>query len=181
MPTPFIYSPFDPLHYRIQALPICEASSIESLPDAAEAVAVWNLFWLSVPSIDSLLVHGADPNWNRHYTPVDGALGAITADAIADDPLRLKLLLHPTRFIDFFTHQDHSIFDCYYALGGKKWVDTVLRRATLAAERIGSWSPDWQHGEANVYSITGRSNDPLRGGDNLLQIPGADSPPPTAA
>lgn len=179
--TPYVYSPRPPSNYYISVLDQCEARFIDTLEDRQASAAAWNLFWLSVPEIDTLVLHGANHTWNRHYQPVPNAMSAVMADVVGDDPLRLKLLLHPVRFIEFFNHQDHSIFDCYTKLGGYRWVDTVLLRANQAAARIGAWSPDWSHGVANVYSISGKPHDPIRDGSEILQLSGTDKPPPSSA
>lgn len=98
--------------------------------------SVFNLFWLSVPAIDVLPVYGKKKTWFRHYAPVDGAMRAIVADAMADEALARKLRMHPSRFIEFFEREDHSIHDCYEALGGERWVRTVLERAERARRRM---------------------------------------------
>lgn len=118
-------------------------------------VVVWNLFWLSVPALDSLPIFGKRPDWAKHYTPVEGALKAIVADAVDDDEvLRRKLQLHPQRFIEWFEREDHSIYDSYYALNGETWVSTVLARSKEAAARIDAAVVASRKG--NIYTFKSR-------------------------
>jgi hypothetical protein len=147
---PYRYSPLPIERYRITGLPTCEAHEVSRLPDK-ESTAVWNLFWLSVPALDVLTTCGTHADWYKNYFPVEGALKVITADAIADEALFLSLQLHPTRFTQFFAHEQHAIFDCYEVLGGDKWVETVLSRAAAAAVRMASEVPELSR--SNVYSF----------------------------
>ena len=135
------YSPFDMLEYRITSLPECEITSIMSLPQE-QATAVWNLLWLSRPDLDALPEHGSSPDWHKHYMPVPGTSRAITADAIADEAMLRKLQLHPTSFLAFFEREDHSVYDCYTALGGEAWVTTVTERAKASARRMALSLPE---------------------------------------
>ena len=132
---PYCYSPLPIEEYRIISMPICEASAIMQLGDT-DTQSVWNLFWLSIPAVDVLPVYGKKKSWFKHYAVVDGAMRAIVADAVADEALARKLRMHPSRFIEFFEREDHSIHDCYEALGGARWVRTVLERAERARRRM---------------------------------------------
>lgn len=149
--TPYRYSPLEISEYRITSLDLCEVSAIMKLKKE-HSTAVWNLFWLSVSDLDVLPVAGKTPNWYKQYAPTPGALRAVTADAIdVDEALSLKLLLHPTRFISFFERQNHGTYDCYEALGGGKWVETVLKRAAMSAKNMASnLSADIRN---NVYAF----------------------------
>ena len=42
----------------------------------------------------------------------------------------------PVSQVVFFENEDHSIFDCYNAIGGEAWVKTVLDRAYEAEKRV---------------------------------------------
>lgn len=152
-PSSFCFSPLPIADYQITSLGGCEVSGIMSLP-ADQSLAVWNLMWLSLPTVDSLPVHGSTPQWFKHYSPTAGAARAITADAIADEALFRKLRMHPTRFLTFFERENHSIYDCYAALGGERWVRTVMTRAHEAALRM-----------AHMPTST-----PLSGLDNVLAL-----------
>jgi hypothetical protein len=114
----------------IPSVPVCEVSEILKLP---EAPAVWNLFWLSLPSLDTLPDSGA--SWWRGYQPQEGLLAAITADALEDEALYRKLMARPSKFLEFWERQDHSIFDTCEILGDG-WVETVARRAREADARF---------------------------------------------
>lgn len=150
------YSPLPISEYLLTRLPACEVSSIMNLPDQ-ESLAVWNLFWLSVPALDVLPDHGGKSDWYKHYMPVPGAIRTITADAIADEAMFRKLLMHPTRFINFFEREDHSIYSSYDALGGETWVHTVLARAAVAEARMrGALPPLGGSGFGNVIALFGK-------------------------
>lgn len=129
------YSPLPIEEYKITGLQVCEISAIMELPEDRR-VAVWNLFWLSLPAVDSLPIHGKTPKWFKHYNPTLGASTAICADAVGDEAMLQKLQLHPLRFLDFFERQDPWIYDCYGTLGGEAWVATVTDRAKMAAARL---------------------------------------------
>lgn len=148
---PFVYSPLEITEYRITALGDCSISQVMRLPHL-QSTAVWNLTWLSTPALDSLPIYGKTPQWFKHYSPPElGVNLAVTSDAIEDEALFRKLLLHPRRFIDFFEREDHSIYDSYDALGGDLWVKTVLERAEMAVKRIDGNVP--QRTPSNVYQF----------------------------
>jgi len=137
----FRYSPLQIENYRLPGMKTCEVRSIEEMPEPDKA-AVWNLFWLSIPDIDT--VPGSGKRWFKTYTPVAGATGAIVrdvlagirADALEDPVMYYKVRLHPRRFIEWFEREDHTIYDSYYVLGGPKWVSTVLTRAERAKAHL---------------------------------------------
>jgi hypothetical protein len=106
-----------------------------AMPNKKHQAAVWNLMWLSLPSFDVLPQWGSTPRWFIHYAPTDGAFKAIMADVVGDDVLMSKLLMSPRNFISWFEREQQSRYECYDALGGQKWVDTVLARANEAATR----------------------------------------------
>lgn len=125
----FRYSPLPIDQYRVVSLPTCEVAIVQGHP---KRDAIWNLFWLSVPALDHLPGTGRD--WWKHYKPVHGALSAVIRDVLDDEVLFRKLLLHPSRFIEWFERDDHSVYECYEVIG-TPWVDTVLVRAEEAATR----------------------------------------------
>ena len=147
MKQPYTYSEFATCDYRISTLDRCEIRMIEALGGDA-AVATWNLFWLSSPGVDYL--PGAGAGWWTSYTPNPAATQAIVRDAVEDEVLFRKLLMHPLRFQQWFEDEpDHSIYDSYDALGGDDWVKTVLRRAGEAIVRIDAGLPPKR--DSNVY------------------------------
>jgi hypothetical protein len=164
------YSPLDILEYRVTALSTCEVNEISKCR-GQHLTALWNLFWLSTPTIDALPIHGKTAKWFKHYLPTPGACRAITADAIADEALYRKLQLHPTRFLAFFEREDHSIYDCYNALGGDVWVQNVITRAESAALRMAYEVPELRR--SNVYGFTRKRppDDTASDGPNVLQVP----------
>jgi hypothetical protein len=129
------FSPLPIEEYRITSLEQCEVGSIMAR-SPEHRLAMWNLWWLSLPSVDALPVWGKSPLWFNHYRPTPGAMRAIAVDALGDDQTFEALLMPPARFIQFFREDDKSIYDCYTALNGMDWVATVLNRAAAAAQRI---------------------------------------------
>lgn len=80
----------------------------------------WNMLWLSFPELDN----GADltslsPSAWVH--PVN--------DVEQDKVLRQALALPPGRFLEWFKHEDASIFDSYHHLGEDVWSERVKHRA----------------------------------------------------
>lgn len=152
----YCYSPLPTAEYRITALPTCEVNEIIKMAQP-EATALWNLFWLSLPAVDVLPVHGKSALWSKHYLPRIGANRAITLDAIGDEATFRKLQMHPLRFLRFFEREDHSSFMCYDALGGDAWVQNVLARAEAAAARMASEVPALRRD--NIYGFAPKKND----------------------
>jgi len=132
---PFRYSPLPMRDYLITSLPECEVSALMSMPNKKHQAAVWNLSWLSLPTLDALPTWGHTPRWFIHYMPISGAFRAITTDAVGDDVLMSKLLMSPRSFVSWFEREEQSRYECFDALGGMKWVETVLGRATEAMTR----------------------------------------------
>lgn len=155
----YSYAPLPINHYYIKALDECEVSTINSIEDPQGRLAAWNLFWLSVLSIDVLPKFGKRRDWFKHYTPREGALGAVIADALQDDEMREMVQRHPSEFLAWFEREDHSIYDSYYALHSEVWVQTVLYRAKLAWNRI----------ESEARSAPGRNAYALRRGAPKLR------------
>lgn len=141
------YSPQPMSEYKLTGVPHDEVSVIAK---SEHPEAVWNLFWLSIPALDS--VPGSGHDWWRGYTPTPGILGAILADVYQDEVLYRKLMMHPEMFIQWFEREDHSIFDSYNVLGGPTWVATVLKRAELAVNRLCAEDPPIRV-EGNVIRV----------------------------
>lgn len=134
----YVYSPYPPASYKLEGIARDEVSVILDLEEHHQAV--WNLFWLSTPTLDNL-VKVRPPDWRQVYRPIVGALASIIRDVVEDEVLFRKLQMHPTAFLDWFEREDYSIYDSYNALGGDFWADTVMGRAELANERITLESP----------------------------------------
>lgn len=128
--------------YRLMGSQSCEVREIQKLE---RSLATWNFFWLSVPDIDK--VPDTGENWWRHYKPAGAAFGAIVVDVIEDEVLYRKLLMHPAKFLDWFSRErDHTVYDSYDTFGERSWVNTVITRAEQAAERLVVFKPmkiDW--------------------------------------
>ena len=173
---PYCYSPIPIENYRIKALEACEASFIISQGPKI-AGPLWNLFWLSVPSIDKLAEHASSERWFLHYRATDKALLALRREVRNDPVLELKLNLHPNRFLEWFKREDHEgCYDsAYFELGGQEWVETVKRRAAEAAQRIAYTLPEEMQGK-NIYAFIQRprANDTAGQGSSALPLPGAD-------
>lgn len=130
---------------------------------------LWNLFWLSMPTVDVLPEFGSTPQWNLHYQATEKALHCLILEVETDPVLALKLAMHPARFLEWFRREDHLIYDAaYHELGGEKWVSTVIRRASEAAERMAGELPPGMQG-ANIYKFIQRPrDDSLRDGTGPL-------------
>lgn len=124
----YTYSPYPVETYR--GVLTCTEVIDKLGPDLL--TPVWNLLWLSKPVLDGLLdraprvVHSLNP----------AVVQAIVRDVQEDPVLRWKLVMHPTRFIEWFRREDHSIYDCYDEFGGDEWVYKVLGRACEAQNRL---------------------------------------------
>lgn len=125
------YSPRPIIDYKLYGIKTDEVSVIMG-GDRREAV--WNLFWLSLPTLDT--VPGAGAEWWRKHSPIVGALSSIVSDVTEDEVLYRKLMMHPFTFAEWFEREDHTIYDTYVALGGSAWPTTVLKRAEDAAARM---------------------------------------------
>jgi len=124
------YAPKDINEYHLSGVSTDFVTAIER-EEAAEAI--WNLFWLSVPSVDT--IPGSGESWWRTFKVQPASLAAIMADVVEDSTLRNKLCGPPGEFADWFEREDASIYDSYYALNGEVWRENVLRRAREAASR----------------------------------------------
>lgn len=131
------YSPRPLEDYHLMGV---EPDFVDGLLRHDDWLPMWNLFWLSNPTLDS--IPGSGKNWWRSYQTVTGGLQAVMDDVAEDDPLRENLLKQPKAFAAWFrAEKDPSIFDAYYVFGGDKWVENVLKRADEAAERLNETGP----------------------------------------
>lgn len=124
------YSPLPITDYFVETRGKC---SIEAVADLEESVAVWNLFWLSLPELDS--IPGSGKGWYKGYTTNGTLQEALVTDVYEDSVLRCKLKMAPADFLSWWKREDHTIYDSYL-IGGKDWVETVTARAAEAAERL---------------------------------------------
>lgn len=109
--------------------------SIRCLSLIERGDAVWNLMWLTYPTLDN--VPGTGKDWWKHHLAKPDMCGALVEDVNSYDTLCEKLSGHPAKFAAWFAKEDHSAWACYKA-GGDKWVATVTERANQAAMRMGS-------------------------------------------
>ncbi len=124
-----IYSPFSQDRYRIKTIEKCEFAVFA---EQAFGNAIWNLYWMSNPTVDSLVEF--DPaSWFLHYDIVPDLGQAIQADVQGDVVLLRHLHLSPLKFLTWWNRQDHSIYDTYDVIG-ETWPATVQRRAFEAAK-----------------------------------------------
>lgn len=153
----FCYSPLPIQEYRLTSIDNCEVARIMEL-EPEQSAAVWNLFWLSLPAVDALPIYGKQDDWYRHYQPTQGCHKAIVTDALADEALFRKLLMHPKSFIDFFHREDPWPYECFQTLGGEAWVKLVLSRAELAAKRLQDEETASWTGMNNVINMFRKSS-----------------------
>ena len=128
----FVYSPHPAERYRV---PVPEACSVRAIAELPHPVALWNMLWLSVPSVDHLLAPIQGEEWIKWNRGVALSLPPLIRDVVEDDELALMLTRQPDEFIAWFQSQDQTIFDAHDALGDI-WVETVLDRAEQAARRL---------------------------------------------
>lgn len=128
--APIVYSPRKVEDYLIRSVPSCEVNEILKLE---QWPAVWNLFWLSVPTVDTLPDSGI--NWWAHYQPAEGLLAAIIDDVLSEEPLYRRLMARPEKFLDFWCRTDISVYETYGVLGDA-WAETVLTRGHEARDRL---------------------------------------------
>lgn len=129
----------------------CEVGTMSRMP---RGQSIWNLFWLSLPTLDTL--PGAGPRWVQGYRALPSVGASIVSDVTLDEVLYRKLLMHPTSFVAWFEREDHTIYDVYNLLGEQQWVETVLQRARESAKRMAMSVPILRK-EGNVtYAIFGK-------------------------
>lgn len=128
--APFRYSPLPITSYQPTDSALWGPQEIRESPQAS---AIWNLFWLSCPEVDTL--PGAGPLWPQHYLHRPDVLAAVIADVTLDEVLFRRVGSRPEKFAAWWCRQDYSVFDTYYYLG-PKWPVTVLERAHLAIARM---------------------------------------------
>jgi len=146
MLKPYVYSPMPASAYVLHGLHTCEA---RSLMEQDPTGAAWNLHWLTNPTVDQ--IPGSGASWWKHYKLIDGQATACLLDALGDEVLGRKLLMHPLSFAAWFEREDHSIYDLYTLLG-PTWVDTVMIRAHDAARRLTAETPAITRA-GNVYHL----------------------------
>lgn len=131
------YSPLPLEDYHLTGV---EPDFVDGLQQHVDWLPMWNLFWLSNPTLDS--IPGSGAAWWRTYRTITGGLQAVLDDVTEDRPLRDHLMLQPRAFAAWFrAEKDHSIFDAYYVFGGEDWVKNVLERADAAADRLNETGP----------------------------------------
>lgn len=124
------YSPHPIKAYFIPGVERCE---IREIAKQTYAVELWNLFWLSVPSVDSLV--GASPRgyW-RNYISSPELVGAIFSDCL-DEKMMQMLAKPPASFHSWWCNEiDYTIYDTWEK-SGPGWVETVADRSDEAALR----------------------------------------------
>ena len=129
---PCLYSPLPPDAYAPCDV---EVNTITTLKKMERGDAIWNLMWLSYPSLDKM--PGAGKDWHMVHTPNPQLTGAFSTDVNIYDDLNDMLLQHPAKFAAWFAKEDHKAWAAY-KVGGDAWVSTVLARAEDASVRLSS-------------------------------------------
>jgi len=122
--------------YHLDGVAQDEVSVIQGLTDS---IPVWNLFWLSSPTID--LVPTTGKRWFKHYSPVQGLLVAVMRDVAADVVTMRKLMMHPLAFAEWFERQEPANFRTSQASGRDDWAALVLQRCKEASDRMLETNP----------------------------------------
>ena len=126
----YLYSPYPAESYRMLEGAKCEVGWIQ---EAQYPLALWNLFWLSNPSVDRVLDRSRP--WWLSYRPQAGLLKALVEDLHRDSTRMVNRLEgHPLAFRVWFDEQPHEAMSLWQ-LGGQEWVDAVVDRADEAAAR----------------------------------------------
>lgn len=125
------YSPLPIESYFIPGAELCEFRQIALSEHALE---IWNLMWLSLPSVDSLPGSSAKGYW-RNYISSPEMVRAIVADAISDEKLYAMLSRPPATFHGWWCAEiDYTIYDTWN-VAGPSWVEGVADRSDAAALR----------------------------------------------
>ena len=124
------YSPNPIEDYFLADLPVC-CHRVVSEHELSEAL--WNLLWLSNPTVDTL--PGSGKKWYVGYSAVEGFMAASMTDLYADADLYHALMRSPKDFLNYWRNMKHDEYDMY-AVGGDKWVATVTERAEEAMLRL---------------------------------------------
>lgn len=132
-----IYSPHPIDTYFIPGADVCEFRQIAKSPWAAE---IWNLLWLSLPTVDSLPGSTATGYWRR-YSSWPEIIKSVVADATQDEVFRDMLTKPPAVFHAWFCAEaDYTIYDTWDVCG-PTWVEHVADRSDEASLRRLSSKP----------------------------------------
>lgn len=125
------YSPHPLTSYHIPGVDKCEFRAMGTIP---ESDAVWNLYWLSNPAVDTL--PGSTPQgWWHRYRSWAELFGATLRDAMHDERMNYMLKQTPATFHAWFCKErDYTIYDCFDVMGAR-WVENVVTRSNDAAVR----------------------------------------------
>ena len=123
-----IYSPRPIQDFFCMELPDDEFRVIAR---ARHFVAIWNLYWLSVPEIDCVPVVQRHQR-AFHYVPCPTKYKAVILDAMDDEQLQSHLHRPPAEFLHWFqAERDYTIYECWDAFG-PRWPEVVRFRAEQA-------------------------------------------------
>lgn len=130
-----VYSPLPIDSYSLEGVNNDIVGAIKGLtpelPGLPTPTAVWNLFWLSEPSLDHL--PGSGPRWHQFYRVRPGSIVSVYKDVTDDHVLQRKLLMSPLSFTDWFARRNPVAYRCNVVF--PNWHSTVLSRANQALER----------------------------------------------
>ena len=125
-----IYSPNPIEDYFLVNLPVC-CHRVVSEHELSEAL--WNMLWLSNPTIDTL--PGSGKKWYAGYSVVDGLMKATLDDLYADADLYHALMRSPKDFLKYWRNLELTEYEVY-KLGGDKMVAVITERAEEAMLRL---------------------------------------------
>ena len=124
------YSPNPIEDYFLVDLPVC-SHRVVSEHELSEAL--WNLLWLSNPTIDTL--PGSGRKWYVGYSAVEGFMAAALDDLYADADLYNALMRSPKDFLNYWRKLELPEYEIY-KLGGDKMVAVITERAEEAMLRL---------------------------------------------
>lgn len=137
---------------------------ITSFFDRPEDLQMWNIMWLSLPSLDDYLAEPPDrANWDAISKGLDTFLMGMLLRALYDDedrgdfgdpPIREMLKLPPLEFMRQLRKRPYRTLSAYIEYG-EVWMNTMQKRAQLSEEASGKPISFPEKGEkvSNVVSL----------------------------
>lgn len=124
-----IYSPHHPTAYRLHCL---KRDEFTVMAEHAHGPAIWNMYWMSNPTVD-VLVKPQD-GFPLDFHSVPDLSAAIIGDVIEHHELLRRLHMSPLQFLSWWNRIDPSVYEAYDAVG-PHWPALVRNRAHEAATR----------------------------------------------
>lgn len=121
------YSTHDISRYKVPGMMRTDINVIAAHP---QGVAIWNLFWMSNPSLDGL-IGCTTKDWYLRYTQVPDLSSALIEDVVGDAVLAHRLLEHPNLFRGWWRTEPHHLYRAYRLV--PDWAGVVAKQAEKAS------------------------------------------------